>query len=88
IITDTIRDVAVTATSLITGLFRLAAAPLLSIALGTFRLLNDDTRLYTMKETMYIYWATVDTLLNKMVARRTMVPYILEDLSFYLEKPI
>lgn len=88
IITDTIRDVAVTATSLITGLFRLAAAPLLSIALGAFRLLNDDTRLYTMKETMYIYWATVDTLLNKMVARRTMVPYVLEDLSFYLEKPI
>jgi len=34
---------------------------------------------------MYVYWATVENILNAMVARRTMIPYVLQNYSFKLD---
>jgi len=53
--------------------------PLMSLGMFAFSVVVQNTRFYSVKPTMYNYWATVENILNQMVARRTMVPYILQD---------
>ena len=62
----------------------IAAAPLLAIGMFAMNVYVQNSRFYSVKDTMYTYWATVENVLNQMVARRTMVPYILQDYSVKL----
>ena len=62
----------------------IAAAPLLAVGMFAMHVYVQNTRFYSVKDTMYSYWATVENILNQLVARRTMVPYILQDYSVKL----
>ncbi len=73
---------------LISKIFVVATAPLMSIAMGAIGVFSRNSRFYSVKETMYIYWATVENILNQMVVRRTMVPHVLQDFSFKLDNSI
>ena len=37
---------------------------------------------------MYTYWCTVENILNQMVARRNMIPHVLQDFTFKLDSRI
>lgn len=70
------------------GFFVLATAPILSVAMYAVGVLVANSRFYSLKPTMYIYWATVENILNSLVARRTMLPYILKDYTYKLDKTV
>lgn len=65
--------------------FAISRASLLAFGIFSFRVITQDNRFYTFKSTMYIYWATVENILNQMVARRTMLPYVLSDYAYKLD---
>lgn len=73
---------------IVSTFFAIAAAPLLAIGMFAMNVYVQNSRFYSVKETMYLYWATVENILNQMVARRTMVPYILQDYSFKLDNTL
>lgn len=68
--------------------FVLFAAPLLTLAMVAVKVIVANSRFYSLKPTMYIYWATVENTLNALVARRTMLPYILKDYTYKLENTV
>lgn len=70
------------AISVVSSLFALVAAPLLSLGMYISNVFVENSRFYSVKETMYIYWSTVENILNSMIARRTMMPTVLQDYSF------
>lgn len=69
----------------VAGLFAFAAAPLLALGMFALGVIVQNTRFYSVKDTMYTYWATVENILNAIVARRTMVPHVLPDWSYKLD---
>lgn len=73
------------AVGVVSKLFAVASAPLLALGMFAANVYVQNSRFYSVKDTMYTYWATVENILNAMVARRTMVPYILQDYSFKLD---
>ena len=81
IITTTLLE----AIGLVAKFFAIGSAPLLAIGMFAVNVYTQNSRFYSVKETMYTYWATVENILNQMVARRTMVPYILQDYSYKLD---
>lgn len=84
IITSTLIE----AVGVIAKFFAIASAPLLAIGMFAVNVYTQNSRFYSVKDTMYTYWATVENILNQMVARRTMVPYLLQDYSFKLDNTI
>lgn len=62
-------------------LWAIASAPW--IAAGKFLLENFvmPDRFISIKDNMYSYWATVQTLMNKMYVRRTKVPFFLKGMN-------
>ena len=70
-----------TAVNLVAKFFVIKGRILLSLGMFAFGVLVQNTRFYHVRPTMYNYWATVENILNQMVARRTMVPYLLQDYS-------
>lgn len=64
--------------------FAVLGAPLLASGMFLMNVLSDSSRMYSVKDTMYLYWATVDNILNSMVARRTMLPTVFKDYSYDL----
>lgn len=68
--------------------FVLATAPLLTLAMVAVKAIVANSRFYSLKPTMYIYWATVENTLNALVARRTMLPYILKDYTYKLDNTV
>jgi len=81
VITSTLLE----AINLISKFFAIKTAPLISLGMFMFNVYVQNSRFYSVKDTMYIYWSTVENILNQMVSRRTMVPYIFEDFSFRLD---
>lgn len=77
-----------TAINVVTKFFALSAAFPLAITMYALGIIVDNSRFYSVKDTMYTYWATVDNILNSLVARRTMMPYILQDYTYKLQKPV
>lgn len=69
----------------ISSFFAIASAPLLALGMFAANVYVQNSRFYSVKDTMYVYWATVENILNQMVARRTMVPYVLQDYSMKLD---
>lgn len=65
--------------------FAIAAAPILAVGMFALNVAVQSTRFYSVRDTMYTYWATVENILNSMVTRRTMVPHVLPDYSFKLD---
>ena len=62
---------------LIAKLFAIAAAPLLAIGMFTLGVIVENSRFFHIGNgTMYLYWATVENILNQMVSRRTMLPHL------------
>jgi hypothetical protein len=80
-----IASTLISSVAVLTKIFTLVAAPLLTIGMTIFNTLVSDTRFYTVKSTMYIYWATVENILNSLVTRRTLIPYVLQDYSNKLD---
>jgi hypothetical protein len=68
--------------------FAVTAAPLLAIGMFALNVYVQSSRFYSVNETMYLYWGTVESLLNKMVARRTLIPTIFKDYSTKLDNHI
>ena len=81
VITSTLIE----AVGVVSKFFAIASAPLLAIGMFAVNVITQNSRFYSIKETMYTYWATVENILNQMTARRTLVPYILQDYSFKLD---
>lgn len=76
------------AVGLVSTFFAVAAAPLLALGMFAMNVYVQNSRFYSVKDTMYVYWATVENILNQMTARRTMVPHIFQDFSFKLDNTI
>lgn len=72
----------------IAKLFAIATAPLLAFSMFAANVIIQSSRFYSVKDTMYTYWATVENILNQMVARRTMIPHILQDFTFRLDNRV
>ncbi len=68
--------------------FVLFSNPILSLSMFAVKALVANSRFYSLKPTMYIYWATVESTLNALVARRTMLPYILKDYTYKLDNTV
>lgn len=81
VITSTLLE----AVGIVSKFFAIASAPLLAIGMFAVNVYTQNSRFYSVKDTMYTYWATVENILNQMTARRTMVPYVLQDYSFKLD---
>lgn len=70
---------------IVATVFAVAAAPLfagVALLIGGF---IDNSRFYGFKDTMYIYWSTVETIMNAMIARRTLAPAVFSDFSFAID---
>lgn len=76
------------AVSVVSKLFAFAAAPMLAVGMYALNVIATNTRFYSMRETMYTYWATAENILNQIVARRTMLPHILQDYTYKLGQPV
>lgn len=67
---------------LISKLFAVAAAPLLSLGMFILGVIVDNSRFFHIGNgNMYLYWATVENILNQMVSRRTMLPQLFPDFT-------
>ncbi|QXN70483.1 putative virion associated protein [Bacillus phage vB_BspM_AgentSmith] len=80
-----ITTVFLEAVGVVATVFAIAAAPLfagVALLVGGF---IDNSRFYGFKETMYIYWSTVETIMNAMIARRTLAPAVFTDFSFAID---
>lgn len=78
VITSTLIE----AIGIVTSFFAFTSNMLLSTALFISNIAVQNSRYYSVKDTMYTYWATVESLLNSLVARRTMLPHILSDYTY------
>ena len=76
------------AVGVVSKLFAIGAAPLLAVGMFALNVVVSSSRFYSVKDTMYTYWATVENTLNAIVARRTMLPYILQDYTYKLGQPV
>lgn len=70
---------------IVSKLFAISAAPVIAIGMFALGVVVQSSRFYSVKDTMYTYWATVENILNALVARRTMVPHVLPDWSYKLD---
>ena len=84
VITQTLYEL----TNAVSKLFAVLSAPLLAVGMYLFNVFVDTSRFYSFKDTMYIYWATVDDILNSLVARRTLLPFIFKDYTVKLDNRI
>ena len=84
IITSTLLEVI----GMVSTFFAVISAPLLALGMYLGGVLVENSRLYYIKDTMYLYWATVEDILNSLVARRTLLPTIFTDYTYLLNKPI
>lgn len=73
---------------MISKFYVIVSAPVLNIFSLAFNYFVSDARFCSVKETMFNYWATVDHVLNMMVARRTLLPTVLSQFVFKLDKYI
>ena len=78
----------ITTVGVVAKLFAIAAAPLLAFSVFAANVITQSSRFYSVKDTMYTYWCTVENILNQMVARRTMIPHVLQDFTFKLDSRI
>lgn len=81
----TITRVFFGAIGLVIKFFQIAAAPVLAIGMYALQLYTANSRFYSIKDTMHSYWATVENILNMLVARRTMLPYMFTDYTYKLK---
>lgn len=84
----TITSSFITAIGAVTTFFAVVSAPLLALGMFALSVYVDSTRFCSLKDTMYVYWATVENILNSLVARRTMLPYILKDYTYKLNNTV
>lgn len=73
---------------IITSVFAIAAAPVLALGMAIVGLISSDSRFYSMKPTMHLYWLSVENMINSLAARRTLLPNILPEYSFKVDNRI
>lgn len=81
VITGTFLD----AVNIVSKFFVVMTAPFISLGMMLGNALVMSSRFYSVKDNMYTYWATVENLMNALVARRTMVPMVYQDYSHKLD---
>lgn len=84
IITSTI----ISAVGVVAKFFAFTTAPLLAVSVFAAKVIVQNSRFYSVKDTMYVYWSTVENILNQMVARRNMIPHVLQDYTFRLDSRV
>ena len=77
VITTTLLE----AVGAVSKFFAIATAPLLGFGMFFAGALTMESRFYSVNQQMYSYWATVENILNTMVARRTLVPYMFQNFT-------
>lgn len=78
----------ITGIGIVAKVFAIVAAPLLAFSIFAANVIIQSSRFYSVRETMYVYWSVVENILNQMVARRTMIPHVLQDFTFRLDSRI
>ncbi|EKD89546.1 MAG: hypothetical protein ACD_33C00045G0013 [uncultured bacterium] len=73
---------------IVATVFAVAAAPVLALGMFLINAYVESNRFYSVKPTMYLYWATVEDILNSLVTRRSMLPHILSNFSYKLDSKI
>lgn len=58
-----------------TKVFAIMAAPMLFAGKLLLEAILQPNQFVSVRDNMHVYWATVETLLNSFVTRRTMVPF-------------
>lgn len=76
------------AVSLVASFLAFVAAPALFIGMTLLSAISSSLRFFSVRSTMYTYWATVETIMNSMVARRTMLGSIGQEYSYKLTTSI
>lgn len=84
----TITSTMIEAIGLVAKFFAIASAPLLAVGMYALNVIVQSSRFYSVKDNMYLYWATTENILNSLVARRTMLPQIFPDYSYKLDNPM
>lgn len=84
----TITSTFLEAVNIISTFFAWRKALLLSLAMFAVKTLSSNSRFYSVRPTMYIYWSTVENILNALVARRTMLPFFMKDFTYKLSGTI
>lgn len=84
----TITSTFLEAVNVISTFFMWKKAFLMSLAMFAVKTLSSNSRFYSVKPTMYVYWSTVENILNSLVARRTMLPHILKDYNYKLQETV
>lgn len=84
----TLSKIFLEAVDITSMLFRIAYFPLMSLGAFIAGALVTDSRFYNVKPTMYLYWATVEDLLNSFISRRTMLPHIFESWTHKIDNKV
>lgn len=83
-----ITSTLLTAIGVVAKIFAIMTAPLLAFGMFAANVITQSSRFYSVKDTMYTYWCTVENILNQMAARRTMIPHVLQDYTFRLDSRV
>lgn len=70
-----ITSVLLDAINITTKLFTIFVAPVLTLGKVVFNAILQPGKFVSVRDNMYVYWATVENLMNSFVVRRTMVPF-------------
>ena len=81
VITRTLLD----AVNIVSSFFAITSAPLLAAGMFMADVFVENSRFVSLKDTMYLYWSTVENIMNSIVARRTMVPYLFTDYTYKIK---
>lgn len=73
------------AVNVVSAFYAFVGAVTLNVIMAAVNVLTANSRFYSVNPTMYTYWATVESTLNSLVARRTMLPQIGRDYTYKLD---
>lgn len=76
------------AVNVVSAFYSFVGAVTLNLVMAAVNVLTANSRFYSLNPTMYTYWATVETTLNNLVARRTMLPHVGRDYTYKLDPAI
>lgn len=76
------------AVNAVSAFYSFVGAVTLNLVMAAINVITTNSRFYSLNPTMYTYWATVETTLNALVARRTMLPHVGKDYTYKLDPVI
>jgi len=74
--------------NIVTLVFAIIGAPLLTLSLGLIGLLSNNKRFYSLKPMMHLYWNGVEELVNTIMNRRTLSPNLWQGFNYKVDNTI